>query len=133
MSTTVLDILLCAQINFENIGKLGAVKHPIYLIAMNQLKTAIDALENGKNPNDVLYDEMTETGKKLMSKGKIDITDVLPGGLLASDYLHVKTNDGTCSRCRKEIRDNRQPSLILWVGRGENMYVFCAECVGWGE
>ncbi|WP_133719034.1 hypothetical protein [Methylocaldum gracile] len=58
MSTTVLDALQNAQINFETIGKMGAKNNPIFMIAMNQLKNAITALENDKGPDDVIQDHM---------------------------------------------------------------------------
>jgi hypothetical protein len=58
MSTTVLDALQNAQINFETIGKMGAKNNPIFMIAMDQLNNAIAALENDKGPDDVIQEHM---------------------------------------------------------------------------
>lgn len=58
MSTTVLDALQNAQINFETIGKMGAKSNPIFMIAMDQLNNAVTALENDKGPNDVIQEHM---------------------------------------------------------------------------
>ena len=58
MSTTVLEALQNAQINFENVGKMGAKNNPIFMMAMEQLNNAIASLENDKGPNDVIQDEM---------------------------------------------------------------------------
>jgi hypothetical protein len=58
----------------------------------------------------------------------IDVADVVPGGLLPTDYVHVHTNDGTCSRCRREIDDGEVP-LMLWIGDGERMLIFCWDCL----
>ena len=58
MSTTVLEALQNAQINFVTVGKFGAKSNPIFLIAMEQLNNAIAALENDKGPNDTIQEHM---------------------------------------------------------------------------
>ena len=58
MSTTVLEALQNAQINFETIGKMGAKNNPIFMIAMDQLNNAITALDNDKGADDVIQDHM---------------------------------------------------------------------------
>ena len=56
MSTTALEALRNAQINFQTIGNLGARNNPIFMIAFSQLTNAIAALENGKEAHDVIQD-----------------------------------------------------------------------------
>ena len=58
MSTTVLEALQNAQCNFENIRKMGFKNNPLYEFAMDQLKNGIEALEKGKNPDDILQEYM---------------------------------------------------------------------------
>jgi hypothetical protein len=62
----------------------------------------------------------------------VDIRNVVPGGILPSDHLHVKTNDRTCSRCRREIDDEAVP-LMLWIEPGDDMFIFCPSCCGWDD
>ena len=58
MSTTVLEALQNAQINFETIGKIGAKNNPIFMIAMDQLNNAITALDNDKGADYVIQDDL---------------------------------------------------------------------------
>ena len=59
---------------------------------------------------------------------EISIASFVPGGIRATDYLHRKTFDETCSRCRKEIPEWDVP-LMLWLPPdNEDMYVFCNAC-----
>lgn len=60
MSTTVLEALQNAQINFGTLGKMGAKNSPFFVIAMEQLNNSITALENGKSPNDIIQENMFE-------------------------------------------------------------------------
>jgi hypothetical protein len=55
-----------------------------------------------------------------------EISMFVPGGILATDHIHVKTNDGTCSRCRKVVPDDEVP-LMFWLS-GENMLIYCGTC-----
>lgn len=67
MSTTVLGALQNARCNFETVERQGLGAHPIYLIAMEQLRNAIKSLENGRAPNEVIQDHMfgeVDTGTK---------------------------------------------------------------------
>ena len=58
MSTTVLEALQNAELNFKTVGRMGAKNNPIYMVAMEQLKNAIEALENGKKPDEVIQENM---------------------------------------------------------------------------
>jgi hypothetical protein len=58
MSTTVLEALQNAQINFDNLGRMGLKENPIYFIASEQLKNAIEALLNGKGIDFVIQENM---------------------------------------------------------------------------
>lgn len=58
-----------------------------------------------------------------------DIKEIVPGGIRHSDRLHVETNDGTCSRCRRTLEPGEVP-LMLWLRDGEDMYIFCGRCLG---
>lgn len=65
--TTVIDALVNAKCNLETLGKLGLGRNPIYVIAMDQLKNGIKALENGMGPHDVMQEHMlgdVNTGDK---------------------------------------------------------------------
>lgn len=59
----------------------------------------------------------------------IDITALIPGGIKPTDHWHVRTNDDTCSRCRKEVPEEDVP-LLLWSQDGENMLIYCEACLG---
>ncbi len=64
--TTVLEALKNAQINLATLGRMGLVGHPIFVIATEQLKNGIEALDNGKMPSDVLQQDDfsdVDTGK----------------------------------------------------------------------
>ena len=58
MSTTVHECFINAQCNFENVIRLGGGKNPIFMIAMEQLNNGLAALENGKNLEDVIQEDM---------------------------------------------------------------------------
>lgn len=57
MSTTVLEALQNAQINFETIGRMGANRHPIFMMALEQLSNGIKALNNGMSIDDLIQEE----------------------------------------------------------------------------
>jgi hypothetical protein len=59
----------------------------------------------------------------------LTIDQIIPGGIKASDHLHVGTNDNTCSRCRKAIEEDECP-LMLWANDGNDMWIFCEACCG---
>ena len=45
-----------------------------------------------------------------------------------NDYVNYKTDDGKCSRCRKEIREDEVP-LRLWSLLDPNiMMTYCESC-----
>lgn len=60
----------------------------------------------------------------------ISIEDLIPGGILPTDHLHVGTYDETCSRCRLPIPEEQVP-LQLWVNGGDDMFSFCSDCLDW--
>jgi hypothetical protein len=51
---------------------------------------------------------------------------MIAGGIRATDHWHVLTNDGTCSRCRREVPDGEVP-LLLW--RGSDLLIYCERCL----
>lgn len=60
----------------------------------------------------------------------IAIKDMVPGGIKPTDHWHIKTNDNTCSRCRKPVPDDEVP-LMLWANGDNDMLIYCQECMGW--
>ena len=62
----------------------------------------------------------------------IDIASIVPGGIRASDHVHVGTNDGACSRCRRPIREDEVP-IQLFIDNGHRMLIYCNGCDGSGE
>lgn len=56
------------------------------------------------------------------------LTEIVPGGVLPTDYWHRVTNDGTCSRCRREVPDEDVP-LRLWRHNGRDMLIYCEACI----
>lgn len=54
---------------------------------------------------------------------------LIPGGIRPSDYVHVETNDGTCSRCRKTPAEDDLP-LMLWSPDGRMLLIYCEACTG---
>jgi len=61
MSTTVLEALQSAQCNFGTVGKMtGVNQNPIFMIAMEQLKNSIAALENDRDAHYVIQESMAD-------------------------------------------------------------------------
>lgn len=59
MSTTVIEALENAKMNFETIGTMSGLSgHPIYMMALEQLKNGVESLENGLSPDDVIQENM---------------------------------------------------------------------------
>jgi len=59
----------------------------------------------------------------------IVLEDILPGGIKPTDHWHIKTNDGTCSRCQSKIDEDEVP-LMLWRGqKGDDMLIYCNACL----
>lgn len=54
MSVSILEVLMNAQINFENVARMNAAvsRHPMFMLATEQLKNGIAALEAGQSPDD---------------------------------------------------------------------------------
>ena len=63
MSTTVLEVLLNAQINFQDAGRMGCNHNPIFLMAMDQLNNGIAAIENGKTLNYIIQENVADDVK----------------------------------------------------------------------
>jgi hypothetical protein len=45
-------------------------------------------------------------------------------GIKPTDHWHRRTNDWTCSRCRKPLAEGDVP-LIFWSSDGEHMLIYC--------
>ena len=59
--------------------------------------------------------------------GMILLTELVPGGILETDYVHLDTYDETCSRCRRGIGEDAP--LVLWLPPDERrMLVYCEGC-----
>lgn len=65
-----------------------------------------------------------------MTTAPIDIAIFVPGGILATDHVHRKTNDRTCSRCRKLVPDEEVP-LMFWLNGDPRGYmlIYCGDCL----
>lgn len=55
MGLTVLECLMNAQVNFNNVRRMG-FRDPIFEIAMKQLNNGIKALGAGRMPDDLIED-----------------------------------------------------------------------------
>ena len=62
-----------------------------------------------------------------MSKPAIQVENFIPGGILATDHLHVGTHDGTCSRCRRKFARDETP-LAFWANAGQHLWMYCNSC-----
>jgi hypothetical protein len=58
----------------------------------------------------------------------MDAATIIPGGIRPSDHWHRRTNDGTCSRCRREVPEDDVP-LLLWRNDGHDMLAYCERCL----
>lgn len=58
----------------------------------------------------------------------ITLTDIVPGGTLPSDHVHMKKNDRTCSRCRWTVEHDEVP-LMLWLNDGRDLLIYCETCL----
>ena len=59
---------------------------------------------------------------------RLQIDQLIPGGIRGDDYIHRGTNDNTCSRCREEIAEEDVP-LMLWTNDGHNLMIYCEACL----
>jgi hypothetical protein len=52
MSEEAIEILRCAEINFNNTAKFmpGLVSHPIFMLAMEQLKQGLAMIDADEDP-----------------------------------------------------------------------------------
>jgi hypothetical protein len=57
------------------------------------------------------------------------VSSLIPGGIRPGDFVHVETNDGTCSRCRRRILEDEVP-LMLWDRTGRLLWIYCDDCTG---
>lgn len=60
---------------------------------------------------------------------QVHLAQIIPYGILPSDYWHRGTNDRTCSRCRREVPDCEAP-LMLWRNDGDDLLIYCGACLG---
>lgn len=56
-------------------------------------------------------------------------SSIIPGGIRPTDFVHVDTNDGTCSRCRKTPPEDDVP-VMLWSPDGVRLLIYCEACTG---
>jgi hypothetical protein len=61
------------------------------------------------------------------------IEALVPGGIKPTDHWHIKTNDDTCSRCRKEVPDEHVPLMLFRGQHGEDMLIYCEDCLAKSE
>jgi hypothetical protein len=47
--------------------------------------------------------------------------------ILSTDFIHHETNDGTCSRCRRQIEEGEVP-IMLWPDNSSDMLIYCDDC-----
>ena len=54
MSVSILEVLLNAQVNFDNVATFNpsVARDPMFMIATEQLRNGIEALESGQSPED---------------------------------------------------------------------------------
>ena len=62
MSTTVLEALQNVQCNIETITRVGP-NNLILILALEQLKNGVEALENGLGPHDVIQENIASDVK----------------------------------------------------------------------
>lgn len=65
---------------------------------------------------------------------EIEIADIVPGGILATDHVHEETNDGICSRCGEIVEEDDVPLHIWLMPGGADMLTYCTRCLdpdGW--
>ena len=62
---------------------------------------------------------------------KISLDMLVPGGIKPTDHVHLVTNDGTCSRCRRNTFD--EVPLMMWIGEGHRLLIYCQRCCGEDE
>ncbi len=61
----------------------------------------------------------------------VPVDAFVPGGIRPTDHWRRGTNDGTCSRCRREVPDDEVP-LMFWSADGHDMLIYCEMCLGHG-
>lgn len=67
MSTTVLELIQCAELNLKTIFPESILSNPTVAMAMEQLADGIEALNNGMTSHDVIQQHAfgpLNTGKK---------------------------------------------------------------------
>lgn len=60
----------------------------------------------------------------------IRLEQLVPGGIKPTDFVHRVINDHSCSRCRKPIDLVEAVPLMLWLGDGDDMLIYCEACLG---
>lgn len=59
----------------------------------------------------------------------VPVESLVPGGIRLTDHWHIRTDDGTCSRCRQTPPESDVP-LLMWNDGGHNMLRYCERCLG---
>jgi hypothetical protein len=70
------------------------------------------------------------------SKANATLAAMIPGGIKPTDHWHIRLNDGTCSRCRKEVPDDDVPLMLFGAADNEgdcDMLIYCEACLAGAE
>lgn len=60
---------------------------------------------------------------------KVNLSDIVPGGILPGDRAHSAADDGSCSRCGE--KDDEDVALLLWLRDSDVTWRYCSGCMGW--
>ena len=60
---------------------------------------------------------------------RMQIDQLLPGGIRGDDHWHRGRNANICSRCREDVPEDDVP-LMLWSQDGNDMLIYCEKCCG---
>lgn len=60
---------------------------------------------------------------------EVTVDQLIPGGVKPSDHVHRVTNDGTCSRCRKDAMRGDAVPIMFWTQGGRDMLIYCDDCL----
>lgn len=65
-----------------------------------------------------------------VQRRRLTVNDLIPGGIKPGDFVHVVTNDGTCSRCLRD--DDEGVPLLVWLDPPNNsrLLIYCEACIG---
>lgn len=66
-------------------------------------------------------------------KNPLTLDQVIPGGIRPGDFVHVGTNDRTCSRCRADVPDDDVPLMVWDDSDAGRMWIYCEACLDAAE